>query len=145
MTNPPDDKPWRQRALLVAPDPVTRKVCCETLRSANFTVVYSTDSGAGAVTLATREHPDVILLSQQLSDVPASEAVKWFRSNKELASTPIIILGTRTEDDMHADSWTILLPRPVTPARLRQALGDSPRRTRASDATTLAAAHTRSV
>jgi len=144
MTKPLDDKPWRRRALLVAPDPMTRKICCETLSSANFMVLSPAASGAGAVALATREHPDVILLSQQLSDVPASEAVKWFRSNKELASTPIIILGTRAEDDAFTDAWTIMLPRPVTPTRLRQALGDSQSRLRSSVATTPAAAGTRS-
>jgi len=143
VTNFPD-KPWRRRALLVAPDPTIRKVCFETLSSMNFTVLNPAASGASAVTLATREHPDVILLSQQLSDVPASEVVKWFRSNKELASTPIVILGTRTEDDMHADAQTILLPRPVTPARLKQALIDSHSRLRSSDATTVAGVGARS-
>lgn len=141
MTHRPDG---RRRALLVASDPVIRKVCCETLSNANFTVRDGTDSGAGAMSLATREHPDVILLSQQLSDVPASEAVKWFRSNQKLKSTPIIILGTRAEDDAFTDARTIVLPRPVTPARLRQALGDSQSRLRSSDATTLAAAGDRS-
>jgi len=123
VTHRPDG---RRRALLVASDPVIRKVCCETLSNANFTVRDGTDSGAGAMSLATREHPDVILLSQQLSDVPASEAVKWFRSNQKLKSTPIIILGTRAEDDEKpAEGRTVLLPRPVTATRLKQALHDA--------------------
>lgn len=124
MTSLPDGKPWRKRALLVAPDPATRRICCDALASANFTVENGLDTGAGAVAAATRDHPDVILLGQQLSDVPASEAVKWFRSNKELASTPIIILAMRVEDEVLADGRTTVLLRPITAARLTQALKD---------------------
>jgi CheY-like chemotaxis protein len=45
-----------------------------------------------AVVTARRILPDLILVDEQLRDVPGRDAVLWLRSNPELRSTPIIVL-----------------------------------------------------
>ena len=110
-----------RRALLAVVDPVMRRVCREALDSAGFAVANAIESGAAAMTAAREEHPEIILLSQQLSDVPALEAVKWLRSNAESAATPIIILGGNAAANAARDRITVL-PRSITAAQLRYAL-----------------------
>lgn len=117
------NKPRPPQALVVVTDPVMRKLCHDTLGNAGFAVVNSTESGAIALTAACEQRPDVILLSQQLSDVPAGEAVKWLRSNGDLATTPIIILGgTGKSGDTLPQERVYVLPRPVTVTTIRRAL-----------------------
>jgi DNA-binding response OmpR family regulator len=111
----------RRRALLVVADPAMRQLCRETLGNAGFAVAIGLDSGTAAVTTAREERPDIIILSQQLNDVPASEAVKWLRSNANLATTPIVILGGKAET---VHDRIVVLPRPITAAQLRDALAD---------------------
>lgn len=113
--------PPQRRALLVVADPAMRQLCRQTLGEAGFAVAIGLDRGTAAVTTAREERPDIIILSQQLNDVPASEAVKWLRSNPNLAATPIIILGGKAEA---AHDHIVVLPRPVSAALLRDALDD---------------------
>ncbi len=122
----------QRRALVVLTDPAMRKLCCDTLGEAGFVVVNGIESGAAALTTARELRPDVILLSQQLGDVPAGEAVKWLRSNEHLAATAIIILGgTSNNDNMPIQERVYILPRPVTVANIRHALAAAlpPKRT----------------
>jgi CheY-like chemotaxis protein len=115
-----------RRALLVVADPAMRQLCRETLDSAGFVVANGIESGAAAVTVAREQRPEVIFLSQQLSDVPALEAVKWLRSNADLATTPIIILGGNAASDQPANRRQItVLSRPITTARIRHALAQA--------------------
>jgi DNA-binding response OmpR family regulator len=107
--------------LLAVVDPVIRRVCREALDSAGFAVASGIESGAAAMTAAREQHPQIIVLSQQLSDVPALETVKWLRSNTESAATPIIILGGNADAKTARDRVTVL-PRPITAAQLHYAL-----------------------
>lgn len=120
-----NDQPPR-RALLVVADPVMRQLCRETLGGAGFVVTNGIHSGAAAVTTAREQRPDVIFLSQQLSDVPALEVVKWLRSNADLAIIPIVVLGGDTASDRPANRRQItVLPRPITAAHIRYALSQA--------------------
>jgi DNA-binding response OmpR family regulator len=123
MTTTSDNQSLRH-ALLVVANPVTRQLCSETLDNAGFLVENAIDSGAAAVTAAREQRPEVILLSQQLSDAPALVVVKWLRSNADLATTPIIILGGSNANlDDHSDRRQItVLSRPITAAHIRSAL-----------------------
>jgi DNA-binding response OmpR family regulator len=121
-TNP--DHPITRVGLVVIADPVLRQLCYETLCDAGFVIANSIMSGAEAVIRARELNPDVILLSQQLSDVPAFEAIKWLRSNRESAGTPIIVLGGKATDAGLATGVTIVT-RPINANRLRIALIDT--------------------
>ncbi len=113
-----------RHALLVTHGEATQRLCHETLAQAGFIVDNSIDSGASAVTVARDVQPSVIILNHQLSDVGALEAVKWLRSNAALKATPIIILGGKAEDEAR-EQWLLVLPRPITAAGIRKALGDA--------------------
>lgn len=124
IASPDNHQP--RRALLVVADPVMRQRCRATLGNAGFAVANDIESGAAAVTTAREQRPEVIILSQQLSDVPADEAVKWLRSNRDLATTPIIILGGKAEaNDGVGRDHIIIVPRPVTAAHIRFALNEA--------------------
>ncbi len=107
------DRP--QRALLAESDPVVCALCQRALTEAGFAVV-SVDSGAGAVAIARDNLPDLILISHQLRDVPAPEAIRWLRSNEKLDGTPIIVLGGKADHrdaSARADAVTIV-SRPIS-------------------------------
>jgi CheY-like chemotaxis protein len=109
-------------ALVVVTDPTIRQLCRDILGRVDFRVTNGVGSGAAAIVQTREQHPDIILLSQQLSDVPAREAVKWLRSNRESAATPIIVLGGEAGSETAPGSKTVVLSRPITAARLRDAL-----------------------
>ena len=108
-------------ALVAVTNSAMRTLCRETLRDIGFAIAIGLDTGTGVVAEARERHPDLIILSEQLSDVPASEAVKWLRSNRVSATSPIIILG-RTADRLGADHRLTVLPRPITRSQLHDAL-----------------------
>lgn len=116
------DQNQKRLALIVMSDPMMRQLCRDILDGADFQVTNGIQSGSAAVAVAREQRPDIILLGQQLSDVPAREAVKWLRANRESATTPIIILGGETGSEPAADAKTLVLPRPITVARLHHIL-----------------------
>lgn len=122
-----------RRALLVVSGQTMRRLCREALGSEGF-VVSEVESAAAAVTAAREQRPELIILSRQLSDVPASEAVKWLRSNLETVTTPIIILGGKIEaKEASVREGTTVLSRPISAAQIHHALSealDSPRAAR---------------
>jgi DNA-binding response OmpR family regulator len=120
------NNPAPRRALLVVADGAMHRLCRQMLSDAGWAVINGIESGAAAVTAAREQRPEVIFLSQQLNDVPALEAVKWLRSNTELATTPIIILGGNVSFDHSPSRHQItVLPRPVTAAHIRYALAQA--------------------
>lgn len=115
-----NDRP--RSALVAVTDPTIRQLCCDILDRVDFRVTNGIESGAAAIVQTRAQHPDIILLSQQLSDVPAREAVKWLRSNRESAATPIVVLGGEAGNNTAPGGKTVVLPRPITAARLYDAL-----------------------
>jgi CheY-like chemotaxis protein len=85
----PDKQRNLRAALLVSADANRRRACREIFEKLGFTVA-DVDSGVAAVVSARDRAPDVILVDEQLRDVPGDEAIGWLRSNPVLASTPII-------------------------------------------------------
>ena len=112
-----------RHALLAITDPSLRRQCREALERSGCATIEEVESGAAAVTQARLNRPEIILLSPQLNDVSALEAMKWLRANREMASTPILVLGSASEA-MSARPFVSVVPRPVTPAKLRAALDD---------------------
>ena len=71
------DRP--RSALVVVTDPAIRQLCRDMLGRVDFRVTNGVESGTAAIVQTREQHPDIILLSQQLSDVPAREAVLFRR------------------------------------------------------------------
>jgi len=109
------------RALVANIDPAAHLVCVEALAAAGFSVLDGFQSGTMMMTAARESHADIILLDQQLSDVPAAEAIKWLRTIPALRTIPVIIVGGKLVPNRPDDNVTIL-PRPINPERLLSAL-----------------------
>jgi DNA-binding response OmpR family regulator len=134
MTTLPDSNASPRLALVAVNNTTVRTLCLDTLRDVGFTVIGGVENGTAVVTDARERHPDVIILSEQLSDVPASEAVRWLRSNHMSATSPIIVLGGAS-DILKDDYRLIVLPRPITRTQLRAALVHLLRTTSTNSAT----------
>jgi DNA-binding response OmpR family regulator len=124
-----------QLALVAVTNAALRTLCRETLREIGFTVADQVESGTAVVTDARKRHLDVIILSEQLSDVPASEAIKWLRSNRMSATSPIIILGGLSNMLLLEDNRLTVLPRPTTRTQLRDTLAQILNATKTNSAT----------
>lgn len=110
----------KRRALVAGTDPANLRLCRDVLESFGF-CVESVESGIEAVTSARAKPPDVILVDSQLRDVPGREAVRWLRSNPDLRSAPIIVIGTGAADEAVAALANpgAAIRGPLTPAALR--------------------------
>ena len=124
MDGSPDNSAPPRFALVAVTNPAMRTLCRETLRDIGITVAHRAESGTSVVSEARERHTDVIILSEQLSDVPASEVVKWLRSNPMSAISPVIVLGS--VDRNLKDDRLAVLPRPITRSQLRDALDQIP-------------------
>lgn len=116
------------RALVVEADLNTRKLCRDLLEELGFTV-EATDTGVTAVTMASQDAPDLILLDLQLRDVPGLELVKWLRSNRALRSVPMIAisaLATARDDPRFVESGiNAVLRKPVSPSTIKSAVWEA--------------------
>lgn len=122
MVTPLDSNTSPRIALVAVTNSATRALCSETLRAIGFTVTNGIESGSDVISKARERHPEIIILSEQLNDVPASEAVKWLRANRQSAASAIIVVGS-ANDTPGADGHLALLPRAFTRSQLRDALG----------------------
>ena len=108
-------------ALLVVTDSTLREYCRDLLFGAGLTVAEGIESGAAAVVVSRDLSPDLIVLSRQLGDVAAPEAVTWLRSNPQSATTPIIVIGRKGNTKI-AEGFVTMLPRAFSAVQFREAL-----------------------
>jgi CheY-like chemotaxis protein len=110
-------------AMVVHGDATTRRICRRVLEESGF-MVNETDSGVGAVASIRQATPDVIVIDDQLRDVPGWQAAVWLHSVPALRSIPIVILGV--EPVLAAESLavrsTTWLPKPFSARALRRAI-----------------------
>lgn len=112
-----------RRALIVNGDPVTARLCRETLEQLGF-VIEGANSGVTAVVAAREQMPDLIVMDFQLSDVSAVETIAWLRANPSLKSIPIVVLGIADRARLSARDVTAMtaLGKPVTSAAIERAV-----------------------
>lgn len=113
----------RRLALIVDGDPVSVRLCQETLERMDF-VVQRVDSGVAAVVAARGRAPDLILMDFQLRDVTAGETIGWLRSNQALTSVPIIVLGIADGSRLPVNDprAMIAIGKPFSPAAIERAV-----------------------
>ncbi|KRE59050.1 LuxR family transcriptional regulator [Arthrobacter sp. Soil736] len=70
----------------------------------DMTVVAECGTGRDAVRLASREHPDVVLMDIRMPDGDGLEATRQIMAGKDLAGTRIIILTTFELDEYIAEA-----------------------------------------
>jgi CheY-like chemotaxis protein len=121
LANPPTA--GCRRALIVGTDPVSARLCQETLERTGFAVERA-GSGVDAVVSARGRVPDLIVMDFQLSDVSAAETIGWLRANQALKSVPIIVLGIADHSRLPAKDMTAMagLAKPLTSAAIERAV-----------------------
>jgi len=93
------DKGWQ--ILVVEDDDGFRELVCEILESHGFGVISATD-GKEAVTLATKEKPDLILLDLAMPQIDGWDVLRALRINKVLDKSKVCILtGLESPEKMN--------------------------------------------
>ena len=113
-----------RRAVFANTDPVSARLCRETLERIGF-VTEHVDSGVAAVVAARDRVPDLILMDAQLHDASAAQVIGWLRcANMALASIPIIVIGTidRSPLAVRDNRETVSLRKPLSPVAIEQAV-----------------------
>ena len=112
-----------RHALLVGTDPVSARMCRETLERMGF-ALERVDTGVAAVVAARGRVPDLIVMDFQLSDASAGETIAWLRANQALTSVPIVVLGIGDGSRSAVMEASIMtaLGKPVTSASIERAV-----------------------
>jgi PAS domain S-box-containing protein len=107
--------------LLVEDNPITRRLVRSALGSEGYQVLEAAD-GRTALSLMTREHPDLVLLDLLLPDASGVELVERLRAIPGRADVPIIALTgfQPREDDARAlaAGFNEFVLKPIEPSRL---------------------------
>lgn len=120
----------RAKILIVEDDADTRKALNVRLRANNYDTVYAVD-GFSAVSAASKEHPDAILLDLGLPAGDGFTVMERLQSIPSLATIPVIVLTGRDrkgnwERAMEAGCYAFFQKPPDTHAlmaALRTAVG----------------------
>lgn len=81
----------RSRVLIADDEPITRMLVKLLLERENFEVLEA-HNGDEAVALATREHPDLVLLDLNMPVMDGYEAIHHLRRDVSLTGIPIVVL-----------------------------------------------------
>jgi DNA-binding response OmpR family regulator len=114
------------RALIIDPSARDVRDMRAVLEAAGFVVACTADPEDALATLESTPH-DVVLLEVALPAADGMTVLDRIRASPQLASTPVIIVTTKTSDvdvlagyKFGADYY---LTKPVTPRRLLRAIG----------------------
>jgi DNA-binding response OmpR family regulator len=93
----------RRRILVVDDEPAIRMVCRVNLAASGMDVLEAGD-GSGAVELAKKELPDLVLLDVFLPGLDGWEVAEALRSDASTEHIPVVFLTAQTEltDQLHA-------------------------------------------
>jgi len=81
----------RQRVLVTDDEPITRMLVKLLLEREHFEVLEASN-GQQAVEIATREHPDLLMIDLNMPQMDGYEAIGRLRKDLSLATLPIIVL-----------------------------------------------------
>jgi DNA-binding NtrC family response regulator len=105
--------------LLLASDPLMRKILCDTLESAGYLVVTAADVGA-AVDRLKEMRPDLLIVRPYISSMPGHMAANYLRSR--WPGLPVLIIGGFMDDDRIRTQISVedfhVFPKPYPAAEL---------------------------
>jgi type IV pilus assembly protein PilB len=81
----------KPRVLAVDDEPITRMLMKLLLEKNQFEVLEATN-GLQAIEIATREHPDLLLIDLNMPEMDGYEAIGKLRRNLSLATMPIVVI-----------------------------------------------------
>jgi DNA-binding response OmpR family regulator len=107
----------RKTVVVVEDEPAAAEMFAEMMRIIGFDV-FQTYSSTPAVSLITKEQPDLVLLDVMMPGVSGLEVVRYMRREPQLVHIPVIILSARSmpediEEGLEAGA-TLYLAKPVS-------------------------------
>jgi CheY-like chemotaxis protein len=107
----------RKTVVVVEDEPTAAEMFAEMMRVIGFEV-YQTYSSTPAVSLITKEQPDLVLLDVMMPGVSGLEVVRYMRREPQLVHIPVIILSAKSmpediEEGLEAGA-TLYLTKPVS-------------------------------
>jgi two-component system cell cycle response regulator DivK len=122
-----------KRILVVDDNEDNRQILIDLFSGAGYEVIEA-HTGLDAVTVATREVPDLVLMDIQLPGIDGYEATRRIKAQTALASVPVIAVTSyalagddRKAADAGCDDY---VTKPFSPrallAKVRTILGDAP-------------------
>jgi len=83
------------KILLVEDNEISRDLLSRRLRKIGYDIVMAAD-GNQAISVAAREHPDVILMDMTLPGIDGWDATRELRRRRDTARIPVIALTAHT-------------------------------------------------
>jgi len=83
------------KILLVEDNEISRDLLSRRLRRSGYEIVMAVD-GNQAISMAQREHPDVILMDMTLPGIDGWDATRELRRRRETSRIPVIALTAHT-------------------------------------------------
>jgi twitching motility two-component system response regulator PilH len=83
--------------LIVDDSPTDQHVLSQTLRRHGFDTMVASEGGE-AITLAEREHPDVILMDIVMPGMNGFQATRQLTNNPATASIPVVIVTSKNQE-----------------------------------------------
>ena len=111
----------RSTILVVEDDPATQQLLTTVL--GDDWNVLTAESGASAISVATDERPDLILLDVGLPDMEGFDVCSQFKSDPRLVSIPVIFLTSHASPDSEIKGLEVggidYITKPINPPVLR--------------------------
>jgi two-component system alkaline phosphatase synthesis response regulator PhoP len=81
----------KSRVLVTEDEPITRMLVKLLLERENFQVLEATN-GREAIEIATREHPDLLLMDLNMPEMDGYQALERLRRNFAMSTLPVVVL-----------------------------------------------------
>lgn len=111
----------RPKILICDDEDVLRRLVRASLASGDYELLEARD-GDEAVEVAEAERPQLILLDMMMPGRTGLEVLAHLRGDPDFATTPVIMLSARTQEDDRAAAneagATLFLPKPFSPSDL---------------------------
>lgn len=113
--------------LLVEDDPWLEKLVAVTIARGDFRLVNARD-GEEAVTAATKEKPDLILLDVNLPKMDGFEVCRFLKAQSDLSYIPVIFLTAKSDPEDIKEGMdaggTAYITKPFSPLKLLATIED---------------------
>lgn len=111
--------------IVVEDEPDAAELFAEMMRVSGFRV-FKTYSSTPAITLISKEKPDVVILDVMMPDISGLEVLRFMRRDPALRATPVIVVSARSmpsdiKEGLEAGA-TIYLTKPVGYLELKKSV-----------------------
>ena len=115
----------QKTVIVVEDEPDAAELFAEMMRVSGFRVL-KTYSSTPAISLISKEHPDVVILDIMMPDISGLEVLRFMRRDPQLKATPVIVVSARSmpsdiREGLEAGA-TLYLTKPVGYLDLKKAV-----------------------